>query len=150
VSHETASTNLERRLKPQLTWYDSRAQVAKRWNVSLITTQLCMTSSIPVANALLSTSTVSTVLAAAAALATGYLQLGKFHDDWVRYRTTAAALDAIKLRYELKLSPFEGPGRHALLIEETEKAIAQEGIQWSLDASAKAKDKPAKTPPQPG
>ena len=144
VSHEAANTYLERRLKPQLAWYDSRAQVAKRWNVTLITIQLVMTSSIPIANALLSTSTASTVLAAAAALATGYLQMGKFHDDWVRYRTTAAALDAIKLRYELKLSPFEGTSRHARLIEEAEKAIAQEGMQWSLDTSAKVKEKTTK------
>ena len=146
VGPEATKAYLDRRLKPQLAWYDARAQVAKRWNAGLITIQLFMTSSIPVANVLLGSSTASTVLAAIAALATGYLQMGKFHDDWIRYRTTAAALDAIKLRYELKLSPFEGNLRHARLIEEAEKAIAHEGMQWSLDTSAQAKDKAAKAP----
>jgi hypothetical protein len=57
----------------------------------------------------------------------------------------SAAMEAIKLRYELGLPPFDGEGRHARLIEEAEKAILQEGAQWSVEISGQAGDK-AKTP----
>jgi Protein of unknown function (DUF4231) len=83
--------------------------------------------------------------AALAAIATGFLQLGKFHENWVRYRSTVGALQAIKLRYELGLPPFDGDDRHARLIEEAEKAILQEGAQWSAEIAGQAGDKAART-----
>jgi hypothetical protein len=145
VGSETAKSYFDVRLKPQLAWYETRSRTAKRWNVGLVTTQLLTTSSIPVANALVGTSAVSTAFAALAAIATGFLQLGKFHENWVRYRSTVGALQAIKLRYELGLPPFDGEDRHARLIEEAEKAILQEGAQWSAEIAGQAGDKAART-----
>jgi len=141
VNPEIAKNYLEERLQPQLAWYERRAQTAKRWSVGLISTQLVMTTSIPVANTLAGNSTVaSTILAALAALATGLQQMGKFHENWVRYRTAASSLDAIQLRYNLGLSPFDGDNRHSRLIAEGEGAMSQEGMQWSSALSARSND----------
>lgn len=141
VDLEAANTYLDVRLRPQLAWYERRAQAAKRWSVGLVSTQLLMTTSIPVANVLIGSPAASTILAALAALATGLLQMGKFHDNWLRYRTTVGALDAIRLRYNLELPPFNGGDRHARLIDEGESVISQEGVQWSLTLSARAGEK---------
>ncbi len=146
VSAETASAYLERRIKPQAAWFNKRAGDAKRWHYGLTGAQLVATSSIPVLNVFIHSVIASTVLAFVATIAAGFGQLWKHHEHWLRYRATAAALDALQIRYELRLPPFDDDDAHARVIEEADKLLGQESAKWTSAIRKAGKIAPVKVP----
>ena len=131
VSAEAAGAYIERRIKPQATWFNKRAADAKRWHYSLTGAQLIATSSIPVLNVFFHSVVASTILAFVATIAAGFGQLWKHHEHWLRYRATASELDALQIRYELRLPPFDDEDAHAKVIEEADRLLGQEGAKWT-------------------
>ena len=46
-----------------------------------------------------------------------------------------AALEALKLRYEVGMHPFQGADKHGLLIEEAEKIFEKEQSLWAAKSA---------------
>jgi hypothetical protein len=130
ISKSAALTYISKKLEPQRVWFDKRAQRSKLFYYSFLGLSMVATSSIVVANTL-HLGALSTGLAVAATIATGFSGMVKFQEHWIRYRNTATTLEALKLRYELGMRPFQGPNRHGLLIEEAEKIFEREQSQWA-------------------
>ncbi len=123
ISAEVASAYLERRIKPQMAWFNKRVGDAKRWQYSLTGAQMVATSASPVFNVFIHSVIASTFLAFVATIAAGFGQLWRRHEHWLRYRATASALDATQIRYELRLPPFDDEDAHAKVIEGADRLL---------------------------
>jgi hypothetical protein len=134
ISKSAALTYLSKKLDPQRAWFDKKAERSKLFYYYLLGTSMIATSSIVVANSL-HFGALSTGLAVVATVTTGFSSMVKFQEHWIRYRNTATALEALKLRYEIGMHPFDGPNRHGLLIEEAEKVFEKEQSQWAAKSS---------------
>jgi hypothetical protein len=144
VSRETAQAYLDKRVKPQQLWFDKRATDAKSWHYRLTGAQMVATAAIPVINVFTHSVMASTVLAFVAAVASGFAQLWKHQEHWVRYRATASALDSLQIRYELRLPPFDGPDAPTRVIEEADRLLGDEGANWTSAIRHGAKPAPVK------
>lgn len=69
-------------------------------------TLMVATASIVVANSV-HLPALSTGLAVVATITTGFSGMIKFQEHWIRYRSTATALEVLKLRYEVGTHPFD-------------------------------------------
>jgi hypothetical protein len=134
ISKSAALAYISKKLDPQRNWYDQKARRSKIFHYSLLGLSTIATASIVVANSLHFT-VLSTGLAVGATIATGFAGMVKFQEQWIRYRSAATALDALKLRYELGMHPCEGPDKHGRLIEEAEKIFEQEQSQWAAKSA---------------
>jgi len=130
VTPQAATAYLERRVKPQQAWFDKRAGEAKTWHYRLTGAQMVATAAIPVINVFTHSVMASTILAFVAAIASGFAQLWKHHENWTRYRASAAALEALQIRYELRLPPFDGDDAHVKVIEQADRLLGEENTQW--------------------
>jgi hypothetical protein len=122
---------IERRLKPQLAWYEQRALTSKRWRHALASVQIVATVAIPVVNVFAHSISASSVLAGIAALATSFEGLFGHQDRWLAYRQTARALETLLLRYELGLAPYDGSDKPDRLISDAEAVLDGEGAKWA-------------------
>jgi hypothetical protein len=134
ISESAAQTYIAKKLDPQLNWFDKNAQRSKLFHYLLLGISIVATSSIVVANSL-HLPALSTALAVIATMTTGFSSTVKFQEHWIRYRSTATALEGLKLKYEVGMHPFEGPDKHALLIAEAEKIFENEQSQWAAKSA---------------
>ena len=126
-----AAAYIERRLDPQIAWFEAKSVDAKRKHTVYSTTQIAATGMIPVANLLPNSSLSSTILAAIAGLAAGLAALGSHRNHWLRYRATADALHKLRLHYDLKIPPFDGDEADLHLIDEAEAIFSGEQTNWT-------------------
>lgn len=126
-----ATEYLERRLRPQLAWYEARALSAKHWRHGLAAVQIIATIAIPVVNVFTHSVYISSALAGVAALATAFEGLFGHQDHWLSYRQTARTLETLLLRYELNLAPFDGADKHERIVAEGEAILDGEGAKWA-------------------
>jgi hypothetical protein len=138
VSKSAAQIYISKKLDPQQKWFDEKATRSKLFHYSLLGASMVATASIVVANSF-HFPALSTALAVVATISTGLSGMVKYQEHWIRYRNTAIALEALKLRYEVGLHPFEGPDKHGLLIEEAEKIFEKEQSQWAAKSAENAR-----------
>jgi Protein of unknown function (DUF4231) len=134
VSKSAAQIYISKKLDPQRKWFDEKATRSKLFHYSLLGASMVATASIVVANSF-HFPALSTALAVVATITTGLSGMVKYQEHWIRYRNTATALEALKLRYEVGLHPFEGPDKHGQLIEEAEKIFEKEQSQWAAKSA---------------
>jgi hypothetical protein len=145
VSPEAAQAYLDKRVKPQREWFDKRAAESKTWHFRLAAAQMIATAAIPVVNVFVKSVMASTILAFAAAIATGFAQLWRHREHWERYRATAGALETLLIRYELRLPPYDGDDAPARVIEDADRLLGEEEAKWT-SAIRSAKPAAVKTP----
>lgn len=129
---------LDNRFRPQLAWFEKAAARAKQRHGFLSTAQLCATAAIPATNVLTQSTTASTVIAVLATIAAGLLALFGHREEWLRYRRTAAALESIKARFDVGLTPFDGDDGDAHFMEACEEVLGGELGQWETQVRARA------------
>lgn len=130
---------IQNRLDPQLAWYERKSATAKRSLWSLSAVQFSSTALIPLLNAVSAEAKealyLSSAFAAVAAIATGLTALGRYNENWVRYRKCATSLESLKLKHQHGVAPFDGPDADIRLIELTEATIETEADQWATQMS---------------
>jgi hypothetical protein len=134
VSKAAALNYISKKLDPQQKWFDEKAARSKLLHYALLGASMVATASIVVANSF-HFPALSTALAVVATITTGLSGMVKYQEHWIRYRNTATALEALKLRYEVGMRPFEGQDKHGLLIEEAEKIFEKEQSQWAAKSA---------------
>lgn len=134
VSKSAAITYISKKLDPQQKWFDEKATRSKLLHYSLLGASMIATASIVVANSF-HFPALSTALAVIATVSTGLSGMVKYQEHWIRYRNTATALEALKLRYEVGMHPFQGADKHGLLIEEAEKIFEKEQSLWAAKSA---------------
>ena len=85
-----------RRVDYLIHWYDRHATTARIWYCGIKVTQIVLAAAVPVAAGLDLPKLVTGSLGGLIVVLEGIQQLYRFHDNWVRYRWTTAAMEREK------------------------------------------------------
>lgn len=123
------------RLEDQINWYDTKSQFNQRWFKTLRRSEIVAASLIPLlagfGDAVPYYRIVIGALGALIAIITGFVNLGKYQENWIEYRTTAETLKHEKYLYETRTKPYNKENSFNQLVYRVEKLISQENSQWN-------------------
>jgi hypothetical protein len=136
---------IEKRLDDQIAWYDNKSISAQRKYKRLQGTEIILAAMIPFLSGYadkhwlipFAISLMGTVVVIIAALT----RLGKYHENWIEYRSICELLKHEKYLYLTGTSPYE-ERNFQLLVQRVESFISSENFNWSqLAASTDEKKK---------
>jgi hypothetical protein len=123
------------RLDDQLDWYDRKSAFSKRWYIRLRLAALVSAAAVPITSTF-GHSAVTSVLGVVIVIVEGVQQLNDFHENWMRYRSTAESLKHEKYLHAALAGPYhasDDPKR--LLAERVEELVSTEHSRWVSDSS---------------
>lgn len=131
----TEEDYLQQRLDDQIRWYDEKSGANQRAYKIIRLTEIVAAASIPVLVGLIPSYqwlvTVVGVLGAAIAVMAGAQSLGKYHENWIEYRSVCESLRNEKYMYLTRSGVYEAENPFRLLVERTESIISRENINWA-------------------
>jgi hypothetical protein len=128
-------------------WYDRHARRNHAAYFGFKISQMAIAATIPVVAVFIDTvalKPVTALLGAAVGIIEGVLQVGQFHENWLRYRATREALRREELLFVQEAGPYaEAGGRAArLFAERADGIMSGENAKWLASL-----EKPVKPPP---
>lgn len=126
---------IKNRVENQINWYSKKAtENKKRYHFSQIVI-IIAAALIPIINVIdLATMEIrlfSSILGTIVIAITGIIQLKKYHENWIMYRSTEEALKKEKYTYENDAGAYSGLNddeRHRLLVEKIESIISNQNV----------------------
>ena len=122
-------------LEEQIEWYSRHKARNRNLYHSLKALQILAAALVPVltnANGLASSAALIGGLGVFIVVAEGIQQLGRFHENWIRYALAAEALKREKRLYLSVASVYSAvETRDTLLAERLEEVISSEASQWA-------------------
>src|SRR5262245_1555611 len=125
------------RLDDQISWYDGKSAINRRWHYRLKVATLICAGVIPVTAAVGSPSYVAGTLGVFVVIVEGLQQLFQFHQHCVNYRGTGESLKHEKFRCLAVAGAYanaEHPQR--LLAERIEGIVSTENTKWTADETS--------------
>jgi hypothetical protein len=122
------------RLDDQIGWYDKRSRSSMRWFKRLKISEIAFAAVIPLlAVSHLAYATVATgILGVLVTVFEGLLQLNRYHENWIDYRSTCESLKHEKYIYLAGAGPYAGAANaRAMLAERVEGLVSQEHAKWA-------------------
>jgi hypothetical protein len=136
----TAQEYLTDRLNDQIEWYDKKSQFNQKRFKSIRVLNIILSVSIPFLTALMNNdkSTSNNVLkiligfiGALIAVSEAILNLYKYHENWIQYRSTAESLKHHKYLYETKTGIYANEANaFSVLVDNVENLISKENTSW--------------------
>ncbi len=134
----SVNTNyLTDRLETQIDWYSTKATNNKFGFHLLQIMVLIVGATIPIVNivdfAPLETRLISSVLGSVTVTVTGIIQLKKYHENWIMYRSTEEALKKEKYTYQNEVGEYSGltpDERLKRLVENVESIISNQNVVY--------------------
>jgi hypothetical protein len=139
---ESARTIVLARVDDQINWYDRKSGINKLSYKTLKLLQILMTGAIPLASIFLTdvaATRCSALLGTLAVVSEGMLQLWRFHENWVNFRTTSESLKHEKFLFLAKAGPYMPQSSDSAassdinvrkLAERVESLISRECAVW--------------------
>ena len=122
------------RLEEQISWYDRKSAINRRWHYRLKVATLICAGVIPVTAAVGSPSYVAGTLGVFVVIFEGVQQLFQFHQNWVSYRGTCESLKHEKFLYFALAGSYASADRPLrLLAERIEGLVSTENTKWIAD-----------------
>jgi hypothetical protein len=133
-----------RRVDNQIQWYDRHATTARIWYCGIKVLQIVLAASVPVAAGLDLPKLITGSLGGFIVVLEGIQQLYRFHDNWVRYRWTTAAMEREKALWTARAGDYSDTDRpDALLALRVEDLSSREATQWvALQSQADGRQTP--------
>ena len=129
------------RYKPQVAWYDGKAQTYKRWSNILQITIIVFAAVTPILAALKQT-TLTIITSSIVAIASGLMKYMKVEDHWHSYRTICETLKKEKHYHDFKIGEYEmAKDRDKLFVNRVESIISKENTQWLTTMKKKEQTK---------
>ena len=120
-----------RRVNRQIQWYDRHATTARIWYCGIKIAQIVLAAGVPVAAGLDLPKLITGSLGGLVVVLEGIQQLYRFHDNWVRYRWTNAAMEREKALWAARAGDYADADRpDALLALRIEDLTSREATQW--------------------
>lgn len=130
---------LDLRVDDQINWYDKKSRFNQKMYKRLVLLEIIFSVSIPflasyATDANPSITIVIGICGISIALIAGVLNLYKFHENWINYRTTAETLKHEKYMFLTKSGIYkeneskETPYNH--LVQQIESIISKENTNW--------------------
>lgn len=141
---------LELRFEDQINWYDKKSKFNKKMYQSLVLIEIIFSVSIPFFVSYANDENPSIkiiigILAVCIALIAGLMNLYKFHENWISYRTTSETLKHEKYLFLTKSGVYrekeskETP--YNRLVQRIESIISKENTNWQQKINEKEKKK---------
>ena len=64
-------------------------------------------------------------------ISTGILSIGKYHENWIRYRSCSEKLISHKFRYVTKAPPYNTDQADDLFVVNIELLLNEENVNWA-------------------
>lgn len=134
------------RLDDQINWYDKKAQQAQRIYKRLQVTEFVIAAAIP----LLTNYTVNCpavaffvgLLGAAITVIESTEHLGRYHENWIEYRSACETLKHEKNLYLMNAYPYgTDETKEQLFVHNIEDLLSSEGNKWKASNSKAASSK---------
>jgi len=123
------------RLDDQIDWYDGKSAFSKRWYIRLRLGSLVSAAAVPITSTF-GHPAVTSVLGALIVIVEGVQQLNGFHENWIRYRSTAESLKHEKYLHAALAGPYHSADdSKRLLAERVEELVSTEHSRWVSDSS---------------
>ena len=134
-----------RRVNRQIQWYDRHATTARIWYCGIKVAQIVLAAAVPVAVGLDLPKLITGSLGGLIVVLEGIQQLYRFHDNWVRYRWTNAAMEREKALWAARAGDYADADRpDALLALRIEELTSREATQWvALQSQTEGRPAPA-------
>lgn len=133
-----ANEYITERLNDQIGWYDRKSTSNQKWYKRLRMAQLLAAALIPFLTGYLTPELATTRLAVGLlgvgiAGITGMLDLYRFQQHWIEYRTTCEALKKEKYLFATDSEPYTGDPvtKFRLLVQRAETLISKENTHWA-------------------
>lgn len=133
----TNSNYLSDRLENQIAWYSKKATNNKFRFHFLQMMILIIGAAIPIVNIIdfapFETRIISSILGSITVTITGIIQLKKYHENWMMYRSTEEALKKEKHTYQNEVGEYSGltpEERLKRLVENVESMISNQNVVY--------------------
>jgi hypothetical protein len=133
----TLEDYLNDRVDDQISWYEKKGALNKRYHLVSNSLIIIFSSLIPLFAGLNQEGIpeigyVLAVLGVLTAIATGLSSLFKFHEKWTTYRITAESLRREKILFKTGCGPYDGNNRNLnFLVARIESILSGENEGWS-------------------
>lgn len=131
----TEDTYIKNRLDHQIKWYNSKSKSNQKYFNRLKIIEIIIASFIPffagVGNQFKFYSITIGLLGLIVAISAGITVLYKFHENWIKYRTTCEMLKHEKYLFLTGCAPYNLEDAFCLLVSRVENLISKENTQWS-------------------
>jgi hypothetical protein len=140
----TADGYVNERLDPEISWYDRKSTTHKNAYIAGKVIEIVCAAIIPFlagyAAADPKIPLVIGTLGMVVATLSGVAALLKFHEHWIKYRTTAESLKKEKILFQTRVDPYNVPEPLPVLVQRAEALISQENTSWAQIMSKPPKD----------
>jgi len=124
-------------------WYNSHSQ-SNRWAyLTMKAVQIVLAAAIPILTPLEISRQAIAVMGGTIGVLEGIIQLGQFHQSWIRYRSTCEALRSELFLYRTHAGSYsEASDPQALLAERSNSLVSAENSRWqAMRESTTTKEK---------
>lgn len=127
------------RVDDQINWYSEKATENKSRFHNLQIIIIIIAAAIPVINVIdfapLETRIVSSIMGAVVVAIMGIIQLKKYHENWIMYRSTEEVLKKEKYKFENNAGEYSGlkdDEKLKLLVENVESFISSQNVVFFI------------------
>jgi Protein of unknown function (DUF4231) len=112
-------------------WYNSHSQTNRWAYLTMKAVQIVLAAAIPILTPLEISRQAIAVMGGTIGILEGIIQLGQFHQSWIRYRSTCEALRSELFLYRTRAGPYsQASDPHALLAERSNSLVSAENSRW--------------------
>jgi len=124
-------------------WYNSHSQTNRWAYLTMKAVQIVLAAAIPILTPLEISRQSIAVMGGTIGVLEGIIQLGQFHQSWIRYRSTCEALRSELFLYRTRAGPYsQASDPHALLAERSNSLVSAENSRWqAMRESTTTKEK---------
>lgn len=124
------------RVNDQINWYDKKSiRAQKKYKLFTFLTILCTSLSPVAANLILSSQKakcIVSLLGVIATLSQGIINMSKYNENWVEYRTVCETLKKEKYMYLAQAGVYsDNEESFKFFAERVESIISQENVNWA-------------------
>ena len=129
---------IEKRLDPQIKWYDEKSIHAQKRYKQFQITEIILAACIPLLSGYSNKSTsiafIIGIFGAAIAIIESITKLNKYHENWIQYRATCELLRYQKSLYLTKSFPYNPVDETIdnVFVKNIENIISAENNQWKM------------------
>lgn len=123
---------LNERLEDQINWYDKKSMHSQRTFKWLKGIEIIIASFVPIASLGFNQPWLAAIMGASIAIIEGLLNLGKYHENWIEYRSICETLKHEKYMYQTKTGVYNTDEcTFKYLVERIESIISKENVNWA-------------------
>lgn len=139
---------LDLRLEDQINWYDKKSKFNQKMYKRLVLIEIILSVSIPFFASYINdenpvVKVTIGIIGVSIALIAGVMNLYKFHENWISYRTTSETLKHEKYLYLTKSGIYkENESQntpYSSLVQRVESIISKENTNWQQKTNKKEK-----------